>query len=106
MIFSISLEKRKQMKEAFLKSWKTTLIGIILIIYLVYKLFFKGYDLDIQILFEMLVALGFMSSKDVTHTHSKFLLYFIKLLIYLESSSYKKSLLLSQIHVRNFLEKQ
>ena len=52
------------MKEALLKSWRTTLVGLVLVGYLAYKLFFQGHEIDTQTVLEMLVALGFLSSGD------------------------------------------
>lgn len=57
--------------ETLLKSWKTSLIGVILIAYLAYKLFWLGAEMDFQTIFEMLAGVGFIVTKDSTDSHTK-----------------------------------
>jgi hypothetical protein len=58
------------MKQAIFKSWITTLIGIILLAYIPYKLYLDA-SLSIDTVFGMLVALGFIVGKDGNATHSR-----------------------------------
>lgn len=58
------------MKQAFVKSWATTAIGVVLLLYIGYKLYLEP-DLDIATVFNMLIALGFIASKDATASHTK-----------------------------------
>lgn len=50
-----------------LKSWKTTLIGLVIIV----ALFWNGIDLSVESAIALLIAIGFITSKDATASHTK-----------------------------------
>lgn len=59
------------MKDAIFKSWRTTLVGIVILAYLAYKLFWLENEIDTQTIIEMLFATGFIVTKDAKSTHTK-----------------------------------
>lgn len=59
------------MKDAVLKSWKTTGVGLIIIGYELYKVFVLKAAPDFGQAISLLFALGFFLSKDATASHTK-----------------------------------
>ncbi|MCM8906823.1 hypothetical protein [Tenacibaculum finnmarkense] len=62
------------MKDNFLKSWKTTLLGLTILGLFVYSVLSEGTTLnlsDLAQLIPILSAVGFIFSKDATTSHSK-----------------------------------
>jgi len=62
------------MKDNFFKSWKTTLLGLTILVLFVYSVLSegKGFEIaDVANLIPILSALGFIISKDATTSHSR-----------------------------------
>lgn len=52
------------MKFDFLKDWKTSLFGLVIIAHLVYQLFAKGEAFDISTIMTLLTGAGFIAASD------------------------------------------
>lgn len=53
------------------KSWKTTLIGLAIIAYHVYNFIANSVEIDFSVTIQVLIAVGFLATKDADQTHSK-----------------------------------
>ncbi|MGB0896909.1 MAG: hypothetical protein ACPGRW_06275 [Flavobacteriaceae bacterium] len=61
------------MAQNFLKSWKTTLIGFLILSIFIYDTISNNKALDVSIMngiVSLLVTIGFITSKDATATHT------------------------------------
>ncbi len=52
------------------KSWKTTVIGLMIIAYNVYNFVMNGVDMDFTSLVSLLIGLGFLVTEDATASHT------------------------------------
>lgn len=52
------------------KSWKTTLIGLVIIAGLIYSVFWNGSAISFESAISLLIAIGFIASKDSTASHT------------------------------------
>lgn len=59
------------MKDAILKSWKSTLIGFVAIAYYAYKGLILKETIDMNELVGVLFAVGFLVTKDASASHTK-----------------------------------
>jgi len=59
------------MKDLFLKSWKTTLVGLIVICYYGYKLVILKQEINPSEIVSVLFAAGFLVAKDGSASHTK-----------------------------------
>lgn len=59
------------MKEVFLKSWKTTVVGLVIIGYYAYKLVVLKEAINPSEIVSVLIGAGFLVSKDATASHTK-----------------------------------
>jgi hypothetical protein len=55
----------------FQKSWKTTVLGVLIILYHAYNFISNGVEIDFHTVIEMLLGLGLIATKDFDVTHSK-----------------------------------
>lgn len=59
------------MKETILKSWKTTVVGLVIIGYYAYKLIVLKETINPSEIVSVLIGAGFIASKDATASHTK-----------------------------------
>lgn len=59
------------MKDAILKSWKSTLVGVLAIGYYAYKSLIMKEPINMNELVSVLFAIGFLVTKDASASHTK-----------------------------------
>ena len=59
------------MKDLFLKSWQTTLVGLLIIAFAIYQIFVAKVAVDLQAIVSLLFGVGFLVAKDGSASHSK-----------------------------------
>ena len=57
--------------ENLLKSWQTTVVGLLIVGLAVYQIVFLKESVDVKHFVELLMAIGFLKAKDSGDSHTK-----------------------------------
>lgn len=60
------------MKDRLIKSWQTTILGLIVLAYVVYNLFWLNNKIDFVSIIEILVSIGFIGYKQKSNNNKRF----------------------------------